>query len=106
MLAGNNTAKSSIERQDFDGFKKRNGMIVKFDISKIKNAVTKAFKSVYYKSDESFSEDAPEIITRKVLNELNDENGLYYVQEDIHGKRIPSIADVQDLVEVVPAKEG
>ena len=106
MLAGNNTAKSSIERQDFDGFKKRNGMIVKFDISKIKNAVTKAFKSVYYKSDESFSEDAPEIITRKVLNELNDENGLYYVQEDINGKRIPSIEDVQDLVEVVLAKEG
>ncbi|MGI6681025.1 MAG: anaerobic ribonucleoside-triphosphate reductase [Bdellovibrionota bacterium] len=112
MFAGNNLAgNSAVEtnfalRNDFDGFKKRNGMIVKFDISKIKNAVLKAFEEVQYKNQINFSKDAPEVIAMKVLEELNNENGIYYVHENENKKRIPRIEDVQDLVEVVLAKEG
>jgi len=47
----------------------------------------------------------PEGIAKEVVNELNTIDSPYYVEEK-QGKRLPCIEDVQDLVELILAKQG
>ncbi len=67
--------------------KKRNGDIVDFDASKIKSAVTKAFQSV---GNDNFN--LIENLSEQVVNVLNNK---------FEGKGIPSVEDVQDIVEII-----
>lgn len=86
---------------DFSGFVKRDGQTVPFDTSKISKAVRKAADKVGYDSQ---SIDTDEIAD-KVIEHLNSLSSEYYVAE-INGQRLPKIEDVQDLVEIVLAKNG
>ncbi|MCC6932918.1 MAG: hypothetical protein IT292_06660 [Deltaproteobacteria bacterium] len=90
----------------FDGFKKRNGVVVPFNADKIEHAIAKAFESVARKENQSFDEHASESITEHVMQELNNKQSDYYVHADEQGRRVPEIEHVQDLVEVVLAEDG
>jgi len=67
--------------------KKRSGEVVHFDTSKIAQAVKKAFISV---GNDNFS--LIENLSEQVLNVLNNK---------FEGKGIPSVEDIQDIVEII-----
>ncbi len=67
--------------------KKRNGDIVDFNAGKIKSAVTKAFQSV---DNNNFS--LIDNLSEQVVNVLNNK---------FEGKGMPSVEDVQDIVEII-----
>lgn len=90
----------------FDGFKKRDGLVVPFNVAKIENAIAKAFENVAHKDGGEFDENVASLVTNRVMQELNNRQGDYFVRPDAQGKRIPEIEQVQDLVEVVLAEEG
>ncbi len=90
----------------FDGFRKRDGMVVPFHREKIENAVRRAAEEVARREGHPPTPGLPERITDRVIEHLQDPNGIYGVHPDEHGQRIPAIEDVQDLVEIVLAEEG
>lgn len=90
----------------FDGFRKRNGMIVSFRVDKIQAAVEKAADTVSRKKDVPFESGLGEKITRRVMEELDNPLCEYYVHPDENGKRVPEIEDVQDMVEIILSEEG
>jgi anaerobic ribonucleoside-triphosphate reductase len=91
---------------DFDGFRKRDGTVVPFKREKIENAVRKAAEAVARHEGTAADPTLPSRITGMVVRQLNDPANIYHVAEDDHGKRVPGIEDVQDLVEVVMAEQG
>ncbi|HOP65402.1 MAG TPA: anaerobic ribonucleoside-triphosphate reductase, partial [Spirochaetota bacterium] len=89
----------------FSGFLKRDGTVVPFDPAKIVNAIRMASEKVRREYHRSIELPDPEDVTLKVIDELNDPYSPYYVVEE-EGKRLPEIEDVQDLVEIVLARNG
>lgn len=82
---------------------KRNGVVVDFDVSKIKRAIIKAFESV----DRSYTDDIIDFIVLKVTadfeKKLNKETGILgegYKHDTI------TVEDIQDSVETVLVKSG
>lgn len=67
--------------------KKRSGEVVQFDTAKIAHAIKKAFTSV---GNDNFS--LIENLSEQVLNVLNNK---------FEGKGIPSVEDIQDIVEII-----
>ncbi len=90
----------------FDGFRKRDGIVVPFHREKIANAVRRAAEEVARRDRQPFPDGLPERIADRVVEQLNDPRNEYYVHPDEHGQRIPEIEDVQDVVEIVLAEEG
>ncbi len=96
----------SNQQAPFDGFRKRNGMIVSFRRAKIELAITRAAEEVNRRDGVPFSESMAQRVTDLVLSQLNDPRSEYYVYPDEKGQRTPHIEDVQDLVEIVLAEQG
>ncbi len=71
--------------------KKRDGRIVPFDPSRIERAISKAFKAVGEKDGEVVKKLASEVV--RIVHER-------------FGEGIPSVEDVQDIVEEVLMREG
>ncbi len=92
--------------QLFDGFRKRDGIVVPFHRRKIENAVRRAAEEVARRDRQPMTPGLPERIADRVIAQLNDPTSEYYVPPDEHGQRIPAIEDVQDVVEIVLAEEG
>jgi len=90
----------------FDGFRKRNRMVVPFHAEKIETAVFRAAEAVARQEGLMPDRALSQRITDRVIEELNNPLCEYYVQPDESGRRIPEIEDVQDLVEIVLAEEG
>lgn len=90
----------------FDGFRKRDGMVVPFHRSKIENAVRRAADEVARRDRQPAAPGLAERITDRVIELLQDPASAFYVHADEHGQRIPNIEDVQDLVEFVLAEAG
>lgn len=88
-----------------DGFRKRDGSIVPFQIEKITNAVQKAADQVQRKKIPGAPLPDADFIAHKVLAELNNPTSIYFVPE-VDGKRIANIEDIQDLVEITLSQEG
>lgn len=85
----------------FEGFRKRNGMIVPFRRDKIESAVTKAAEAVARRAGTEPDPDIATRVTNRVLEQLDNPLCEFYVQADKDNKRMPNIEDVQDLVEIV-----
>jgi len=92
----------NVEMREFSGFKKRDGSVVPFDVSKIYDAIRKASEKV--KGQGARIPDYKEI-TDRVIAGLNNPSSPYYVKET-GGGRIPAIEDVQDVIEIVLSEEG
>lgn len=90
----------------FDGFKKRSGLIVAFHRSKIESAITRAAAAVASVESSVVQDNLARHISDRVLDEMDNPLCEFYVHPDEHGKRIPAIEDVQDLVEIILAEEG
>jgi len=90
----------------FDGFRKRSGLIVPFRKEKIQDAVQRALDEVGRKQNLPKRESLAQKINEQILEQLNSPQSEYYVYPDEQGKRIPSIEDVQDLVEIILAENG
>lgn len=71
--------------------KKRNGRIQAFNKDRIANALGKAFRSV-----NQYSESTVESLTNQVVSDLNAK----------YRSRIPSVEDIQDIVEDCLIKNG
>ena len=99
---------SSVQQQQvvFDGFRKRNGMVVPFRCDKIRDAIERASDAVSRKQGFECEAGLAQRITDRVLEELDNPLCEYYVPTDENGKRIPDIEDVQDMVEIVLSEEG
>jgi len=89
----------------FAGFKKRSGIVVPFRWEKIAVAVSRAVETAARKDGKEYDKTVANEIAGKVLEQLNNPQGEYYVFEE-DGKRIPCIEDVQDLVEIVMSEQG
>ncbi|PIN79461.1 ribonucleoside-diphosphate reductase, adenosylcobalamin-dependent [Candidatus Woesearchaeota archaeon CG10_big_fil_rev_8_21_14_0_10_34_8] len=72
--------------------KKRDGTIVDFDPEKIYNAISKAAEAVG-----SYDREKTKPVVAKILN---------YVEQQFNDKNIPTIEDMQDIVERVLIEEG
>ncbi len=70
--------------------KKRNGDLVDFDISKIKNAITKAFKSCEIEVSEDVIKDVAKEV--KVWNEINVEDIQNQIEEILMDYGFPEVA--------------
>lgn len=90
----------------FDGFRKRNSMVVPFRQSKIENAVLRATHAVARSEGSSANKELASRIADRVMEELNNPLCEYYVYTDQNGRRIPNIEDVQDLVEIILSEEN
>ena len=90
----------------FEGFRKRNGLVVPFQPDKIENAVMKAADAAGRANGEATEKSLAERVTTLVLDHLSDPSSEFYVHPDTDGKLVPEIEDVQDLVEIVLAEEG
>lgn len=89
----------------FDGFRKRSGLVVPFRTDKIQQAVQLALDSVKRK-ETKVSDNLAEKVTSAVIAQLDEPSSAYYVHEDVEGKRIPTLEDVQDLVEIHLGEAG
>jgi len=87
-----------------DGFEKRDGMVVPFNIKKIEKAVYKASLSVARRENREPEKGIENRVGNLVLKKLNDPNSPYFIRRDHQGKRIAKIEEVQDLVEVALAE--
>lgn len=94
------------QNDSFNGFRKRDGTVVPFRREKIEKAIRLAAEAVARREGAVFGEDLPVRIAERVLRQLDDARGEYYVFADEHGQRIPAIEDVQDLVEITLAEQG
>jgi len=93
-------------QQSFDGFRKRDGNIVPFRMSKIKTAIGRAMDAVARQEGRLPEKGLADRLADKVVAELDNPLCEYYVYPDDRGQRLPSIEDVQDLVEIMLAEEG
>ncbi len=95
-----------VKLPDFDGFRKRGGMLVPFRLEKIELAITNAAEAVARRQGGLADKELARRTTELVLQNLNDPLSEYYVRPDEQGRRIPEIEDVQDLVEIVLSEQG
>ena len=91
--------------RQFSGFQKRDGSVVPFDALKIAGAIEKAASKVKREAQRPVEFSDAMGMTVQILAELNDPCSPYYIEE-IDGKRLPEIEDVQDLVEIILARNG
>ncbi len=94
------------ETQLFDGFRKRNGMVVPFSREKIVTAIYRAADEVFRRDHVEVGETMPDQMADLVIQQLSDPRSEYHVSDDEEGKRIPLIEDMQDLIEIVLAEQG
>jgi ribonucleoside-diphosphate reductase alpha chain len=79
--------------------KKRSGSIVTFDASRITSAISRA----YIANQKPLSDDELEALTTQVVRELD----YTYATDEVDGEvSIPSVEDIQDIVERVIAQHG
>ena len=90
----------------FDGFRKRDGMVVPFRRDKIVQAIYRAADEVRRRDHVEVGETMPEQMADLVIQQLSDPRSEYHVSADDHGRRIPHIEDMQDLIEIVLAEQG
>ena len=90
----------------FDGFRKRDGMVVPFRRDKIVLAITRAAEEVHRRDHVETGATMPEQMADLVIQQLSDPHSEYHVSADEHGRRIPHIEDMQDLIEIVLAEQG
>ncbi len=90
----------------FDGFRKRDGMVVPFRRDKIVLAISRAADEVRRRDHVEVGETMPEQMADLVTQQLSDPRSEYHVSADEHGRRIPHIEDMQDLIEIVLAEQG
>ena len=90
----------------FDGFRKRDGMVVPFRRDKIVLAIFRAADEVRRRDHVEVGETMPEQMADLVIQQLSDPRSEYHVSPDEHGRRIPHIEDMQDLIEIVLAEQG
>ncbi len=90
----------------FDGFRKRDGMVVPFRRDKIVVAISRAADEVRRRDHVEVGETMPEQMADLVVQQLSDPHSEYHVSADEHGRRIPHIEDMQDLIEIVLAEQG
>jgi len=89
-----------------DGFEKRNGIVVSFNLEKIEKAVYKAAESVSRSEGREPDPQVAKHVSEIVMKKLNDPSSPYHVRKDDHDNRVAKIEEVQDLVEIVLAEEG
>lgn len=97
---------NQVETVVFDGFRKRDGMVVPFRRDKIAQAIYRAADEVRRRDHVEVGETMPEQMAELVVQQLSDPRSEYYVSADEHGRRIPHIEDMQDLIEIVLAEQG
>ncbi|MCF7854505.1 MAG: anaerobic ribonucleoside-triphosphate reductase [Candidatus Pacebacteria bacterium] len=90
----------------FAGFRKRNGIVVPFRVDKITEAIRRAAEAAARANGDKIDTTFASRITQRVLEEMDNPLCEYYVAPDENNRRIPSIEDVQDLVEIVLSEEG
>ena len=90
----------------FDGFRKRDGLIVPFSRDKIIRAIYRASDEVRRRDHVEVGETMPEQMADLVIQQLSDPRSEYHVSADEQGRRIPLIEDMQDLIEIVLAEQG
>jgi len=90
----------------FQGFLKRNGCVVPFQMEKIAAAIDKAFAAVSRETGQKPAQGIGSQMAQQVVERLNDPLHEYFVQPDEQGRRIPRLEDVQDLVEMVLAENN
>jgi anaerobic ribonucleoside-triphosphate reductase len=89
---------------EFNGFRKRTGIVVPFRREKIETAIQRAAEEVARRDHTECKPGLAARITDRVIGQLNDPASEYHVFADENGQRIPAIEDVQDLVEIVLAE--
>jgi anaerobic ribonucleoside-triphosphate reductase len=90
----------------FDGFRKRDGMVVPFRRDKIVMAISRAADEVNRRDHVEVGATMPEQMADLVVQQLSDPRSEYHVSPDEQGRRIPHIEDMQDLIEIVLAEQG
>ncbi len=90
----------------FDGFRKRDGLVVPFSREKIIQAIYRAADEVRRRDHVEVGETMPEQMADLVIQQLTDPRSEYHVTADEEGRRIPHIEDMQDLIEIVLAEQG
>jgi anaerobic ribonucleoside-triphosphate reductase len=85
-------------------FRKRDGMTVPFYAEKIETAVLRAARAAQRDHGIDFDAALPQRVSSEVISQLDSKLSEYYVEPDADGQRIPSLEDVQDLVEIVLAE--
>ena len=95
-----------VETVVFDGFRKRDGMVVPFRRDKISQAIYRAADEVRRRDHVEVGETMPEQMADLVIQQLSDPRSEYYVSADAQGRRIPHLEDMQDLIEIVLAEQG
>ncbi len=99
----------AMDRQDlqmFDGFMKRDGMVVPFRRDKIVSAISRAADEVARRDHVEVGAHMPEQLADLVIAQLLDPKSEYFVAPDAEGRQIPHIEDMQDLIEIVLAEQG
>lgn len=97
---------NKVETATFDGFRKRDGMVVPFRRDKIVQAIFRAADEVRRRDHVEVGETMPEQMADLVVQQLSDPRSEYHVSLDDQGRRIPHIEDMQDLIEIVLAEQG
>ena len=97
---------NKVEMAVFDGFRKRDGLVVPFRRDKIAQAIFRAADEVRRRDHVEVGETMPEQMADLVIQQLSDPRSEYYVSADAQGRRIPHIEDMQDLIEIVLAEQG
>lgn len=97
---------NKVETAVFDGFRKRDGLVVPFRRDKIAQAIFRAADEVRRRDHVEVGETMPEQMADLVIQQLSDPRSEYYVSADAQGRRIPHIEDMQDLIEIVLAEQG
>lgn len=82
-------------------FRKRDGMTVPFYTDKIERAVERAMTAAQRDHGVEIDPSLPRRVAAEVILQLDSPLSEYYVEPDADGQRIPSLEDVQDLVEIV-----
>jgi ribonucleoside-triphosphate reductase len=94
------------KRGEFNGFRKRSGLVVPFSAKKIEMAIHHAVDEVARKQGTPRNEGLAQKITSQVVEQLDNPLSEFYVHPDADNKRIPLIEDVQDLVEILLSESG
>ena len=97
---------SKTDASIFDGFRKRDGMVVPFRRDKVMLAISRAAEEVNRRDHVEVSGTMPEQMADLVIQQLSDPRSEYHVSPDEQGRRIPHIEDMQDLIEIVLAEQG
>lgn len=97
---------SKVEALRFDGFRKRDGMVVPFSREKIMLAISRAAEEVNRRDHVEVGETMPDQMADLVIQQLSDPRSEYHVSPEEDGRRIPHIEDMQDLIEIVLAEQG